>query len=344
MKYGFGFQRELIAFLRSAAALVQAGIPVDEVLRECLDQAHHRSMEQVIAGILKKINEGYSLAGAMKNREDLIPPVVVAIVRSGESAGSLASALDHAADQLEHQVTARAEIWAVLIYPAAIIGMSLAAVIFLSISVLPQVSGIYSSAGAHLPVLTRMVIVSGKILIWILAGCFVLAGCLAMTPLRPHARRLLAAVPARMPFLWKCESARRTWLWSQMLGTMTSRNIPLQDALEIAAGSSRDDSLQRMFDRILVRINEGMSPAEAFRTELQVPSLARRMIASGDRAGNLPEAFRQVSGFYQMEYRIRSRRIIAMAEPAAIMAAGMVVLLIAAAVILPLIDLGDLVR
>jgi type II secretory pathway component PulF len=334
--------RDIAGFLRSAAALFQAGFPLDEVLLDCLDNPCQPDTRKGIQNTLTGIRSGEPLSKALNRQRGFISPVIRALIETGESTGTLGSALNQAADMMERRILVRSEIRGALIYPFFMIGVSLAAVIFLSLTVLPQVSRLYAAADVPLPLITEIVVKTGKVCLALLIPGI----CLALYAwLTPSGKRSLSAIFGRAekhPFLFRYIAYRRTWLWSEMMSVLIANNIPLTEALDLVAGSFEDRTVETMFNRIGARLKDGLSPGEAFKVEPGIPSLARRLISAGDSAGKLSEALSHVSRYYEAEYTLYSKKLIVAVEPVSILIAGVAVLIIATAVVLPISDLGVL--
>ncbi len=154
--------------------------------------------------------------------------------------------------------------------------------------------------------------------------------------------RLIFPIADRIPALRNVNEAHGTALWTHCLGILLTHGIPLTDALDLTARTAVSAKSASELDETRNRIIAGESPAHAFSGITTAPSLARRLLAGGDAAGNLADACARVHQIYDAEYRNRTRRLLVLAEPLAVVVAGAFVILVALAVLLPVADLGGL--
>jgi len=149
---------------------------------------------------------------------------------------------------------------------------------------------------------------------------------------------------AVLPVLHQLVTAYRTMIWAGMLRVLLQNGIPVIEALDLVAQTGVSPGISSQFRKIKECILSGESVAEAFAGAGIIPDMALRLIRGGDRSGTLPEAVGKIERFYGAEYRINSKRVVALAEPAAVLLAGLLVAFVAVGVLLPLADIGSLIE
>lgn len=349
--FGAGPLPDLILTFRSLAALLDARFPLVDALKECIDQTATHEVQSALETVCARINAGQSLAVSMA-AEPVFPQLAVALVRTGESAGTLADALSHAADILELKQEGHRNLSAALTYPAVIMTVTLLASLFLATVIAPQVGDMYQRLGHDMPLLTRLVIIGG----YCLTGLFIILSTIIIV--RGPIRRLpkitgpnppesptpsfSSTILRKIPFFRTIDETHGTALWTFCLETLLRHRIDLPEALAVTAHGAAGPAIRTDLLTARQRIIAGESPGNAFSTMDTAPPLARRILQAGDRAGDLAEACGRVHTILNAEYQNRTRRILALVEPVAVVIAGCFVILVALAVILPIAELGGL--
>lgn len=343
---------EQMSVFRTLAAFSAARVPLVEALDECLDQLLSSRTHDWLTRIRNRVNAGEPLSKALET-EPTIPSLIVALVKTAESTGTLSDAFEKAADFLEMQHERSRSLVSALVYPAVILVVTLAASVFLAAVVMPQIDTMYRQAGRDLPLITRLM--SGAFYgVLTLTAIVALFGIFSrrvrrkavMNNTTPHPKQSLEKPQKfrlEIPILSKLTEAHTTAFWAYSVGTLVSHRILLPEALKLTAqivapGSIMAREVQSAYHRIIA----GEKPGDAFQSIQTLPPLARRLLAGGDAAGNLAEACQRVHRIYDAEYKLWNRRLTAFAEPIAVLIAGVFVILAALAVILPVAELGGL--
>jgi len=346
-----GLLPDLILTFRSLAALLEARFPLVDALDECAGQAATRDLQSALSTVCSRVTAGQALSDAMA-AEPAFPQLVIALTRTGESSGTLSRTLTQAADILELKQEGRRNLSAALTYPAVIMGVTLLATLFLAAVIAPQVGEMYRQLGQEMPLLTRMVIYAGYLLTGLLA--LVSTGILIRTsvvrsPADPTADGAVTGrsgfgtrLLRRIPLMRAIDETHGTALWTFCLHILLQHRIPLPEALDVTASGIAGSAIRRDLMNARQHILSGESPGAAFSQMKTAPALARRILQAGDRSGDLPEACRRVHGILDSEYRNRTRRMLSLVEPVAVLIAGCLVILVAMAVILPIAELGGL--
>ncbi len=341
MMFGMKMEQERLSILRSLSGLLSAGFTLSESLGECIGMTRHPRMKLTLTQILNHVESGYPFSIALAQSK-LVNPFLVAVIRSGESSGDIQSAIDQSADILDTSYQGRLERSAVMIYPTLLMGVTIAAAIFLSVGVIPQMEMIYKHAGVCLPMLTRVIFGLGKGLMAASLGVFAALPLLGIGTVRRKIFTWLEFMAGKIPGWAAMSQLFHTQIWASMLGVLLRNHVPLPEALALTASAVPVPALKRQLLQIQKRIEEGQAPAVAFAAASWIPDLAKRLIRAGDRSGDLGSACQRIAILYEREYRMVSKRFLAIIEPVAVLTAGVVVTLLALGVVLPIADLGTL--
>jgi len=330
-------------FLTQLASLVRSGLPVDRSLDLLQEQAPRAAQRDLLARVLNRIRGGGSLASGLEEL-DSFPRYVIGVVRAAERGGQLGSALTSVAARLAEAASTRRQLISSLTYPAAVLVATFSSLGLVLTVVVPQFEPVFQGEEARLPTLTRVVLALSRtvadygwgLLLVALAvpvGLWLFlrsAGGIAFVAQHRH----------RIPGL----DLRDQYLAAQftgIIGTLIGNGVNLTGALPLAQGAMGSRRWQRGLADVERQVREGTRFSDALaRTDL-VPSTAVRLIEVGERTGKLAETCRQASAILTEVSRSRIDRIVALANPIAIMTLGGMVALLVGGVMLGIFALGD---
>lgn len=344
---GLGYG-ELAMITRQLATLVASGMPVEDALRAASQQTEKPRTERVLMAVRARVLEGHSLAAALSAFPRSFPEIYVASVRAGEQSGHLDTVLASLADYTEAQQETRSSIGATLAYPIVLAVVALLIVIGLLAYIVPEVVGVFDALDAELPWLTRALIaLSEFIRTWgllVLALGVVLVVAARMALRRPRIRYRRDARLLRLPVVGRLVRGADTGRFTRTLSILSGSGVPVLEALGIAVSVVNNRPMRESVERAAVQVREGMSLHRALERSGHFPPMALHLIASGEQSGQLDAMLRRAADHQERETRMRVSMLTSILEPAVILVAGGVVLLIVLAVLLPIFELNQLVR
>lgn len=332
---------------RQLASLLAAGLPLDESLRAAQEQAERAHVARVLGKVLDDVRAGHRLGRALAAHPRDFPALCCALVDAGEQSGELARVLERLASYIETRGALRNTVLTALIYPAIVLVVSTAIVIFLLSHVVPQVVGAFAQAHQTLPLLTRaMLFLGDAIQAW---GGIAFAGLLLAVVLwRLHLRRPAARLAwhgrlLRLPVLGRYLRGTDVTRFAATLAILVDSRVALLAALEGARQTLDNLRLQTAVAQAGARVREGSTLALALREQGVFPPLLIQLVASGERTGALAAMLQHAAGVMAGELERRALRLTAVLEPFMILVMGGVVLLIVLAVMLPIIEINQMV-
>lgn len=339
---------DLALITRQLATLVASGTPVEDALRAVSGQTGNVRVERLLMAVRGRVLEGQSLAAALSAFPRSFPEIYVASVRAGEQSGHLAAVLGRLADYTEAQQETRSSVIAVLVYPLVLAVVALIVVIGLLAYIVPEIVGVFDALDAELPWLTRMLIALSDLVrawgLWILILAAMLL--LAVRPLfrQPRVRYRMDARLLRAPILGKLLRGAETGRFARTLAILAGSGVPVLEALEISASVVKNRPMRESVEHAAVQVREGTSLHRALARSGHFPPMALHLIASGEQSGELATMLQRVAEYHEREARLRVSMLTSLLEPAVIIMAGGVVMLIVLAVLLPIFELNQLVR
>jgi len=339
-------QAETVTFLQQLATLLDAGMPLVEALSSIADGMESRRSVQAVASLRRQVLEGQSLADAMATQgfDDTIRNMVAA----GEETGQLDAVAARLSELLEHRQQLHQDILSAVLYPLIISGFGILVMVFLLTVVVPQVAGVFARAGGDLPWLTQVLINLSEGLIsygiWLLLLLFALVFSYRLALRRDAVRnardRFLLMLPGIGTLLRKIETARYT----RTLGMLLSGGVPALSAMQIAAQSVGLLPVRQAAMEARDSLREGESLASKLAQSGYIPHLAVRLIAVGEESGKLDAMLMRVAESYEAESARNLKRLVTILEPLLVMAMAVLVGTLAMAILLPIMEMNELVR
>ncbi|MGK2915273.1 MAG: type II secretion system inner membrane protein GspF [Porticoccaceae bacterium] len=339
--------RELALITRQIAALVQAGMPLAEVLAAVAAQLETRRGRRVVTAVRAKVREGYSFADGLAEFPDSFDRLYRATVLAGEQSGHLDLVLAQLADYTDSSREFRQRVQLALIYPVLLLTLSLVIVTGLMVYVVPDVIKVFVGTGQPLPPLTLALVAASDFVAawgWLVALVIIGAGvALRLALRRPGFRKRVHRGYLHWPLLRRLSRGTNTARYANTLSILTASGVPLVDAMQIAVDVIGNDYLRERVVEAKRRVSEGDSLSRALAEAGYFPPLMVHMIASGEASGQLDEMLVRTARQQQRELETTVATLVALCEPLMLLAMGAVVLLIVLAILLPILNLNQLV-
>lgn len=338
--------KSLALATRQLATLV-AVTPIEEALRGMATQAEDRRLREVLSAVHGHLVEGHRLSEAMARVPGAFPPLYRAMVAAGEGAGALPVVLERLADWLESQQALRAKLLTALIYPAALALTAGAVVAALMGFVVPRVVEQFESMGRELPLLTRAVIATSDALVaWgpLLLFAVVLAAVGATALLRrPGPRLRFDRAVLKLPLVGRLVRDVNAALMARTLATVVASGLPLMEGLAITARTVGNRALREATEGMVAAIREGGSLSAAMRRAGIFPPTLLQLAASGEDSGRLAPLLDRAADYLDREFQAFTAAVLALLEPAIIVALGGVIAVIVLSILLPILQFNTLV-
>jgi general secretion pathway protein F len=339
---------ELSLLTRQLATLLASGLTMEQSLTALVDDASQPFTREVLSGVKAEITAGLSLAGALGAYAGSFPDFYVALVRGGEESGALPLMLQHLADYLDARQALKQKTMLALLYPALVTVVAITIVTGLLVYVVPQVVQVFQQSRQSLPLLTRALIALSDFLrgAWpYLLVATVGAAVAARYALRRDALRLRwHAWLLRLPVVGPLIRGVNTSRYASTLAILVTGGVPLLTALDSCARVMSNKVIANAIGQTMVRVREGVSLARAMGETREFPRLLVHLVASGEASGKLEEMLDRSA---QLELQTLERRLavfLTVLEPVMILVMGGIVLMIVLAILLPIIEINQLVR
>jgi general secretion pathway protein F len=348
---GFGerlSQNELALFTRQLASLLEAGLPLEQAFTALLEQAERAYVRDLVASIRAEVIGGAPFSSALARHPRDFAEIYRALVASGEQIGQLSRVLSRLADYIERSNALVQKVRLAFIYPAIVSFVAFAIVIFLLTYVVPQIVSVFANTKQKLPFLTIMMLgVSNFVRAYgIYVGLLVVGAWFAWRrALRnPDLKRRYHAWLLDAPVYGKFERSMNTARFASTLAITTGSGVPILRALDTSRDTLSNVAMKELVEEASASVREGAGLARSLAAQKYFPPMLVHMIRAGEITGELPAMLDRAAMSQQADLERRALTIAGLLEPVLILTMGVVVLLIVLAVLMPIIEINQLVR
>lgn len=340
-------QSDLALLTRQLATLVNANLPLDEVLTAAAQQTRKPRMKTLMLQVRSRVVEGHSLAYALGDFPHIFDDMYRAMVQAGERAGFLGEVLESLADYTEGQQHTKQDLSGAMIYPIILVVIAAVVIGLLMILVVPELVGLFAHTGAQLPTLTQWVIVISEGLSrwwWlILLGIFVIVWGGQRWLAKPARKRQWHRWLLRVPLVSGLVTAMDTARFASTLSILVDSGVPLLEALRIAGEVLSNLELRAASGTVAVAVQEGGSLNKALAQTDRFPPMMVHMVASGEASGELAAMLARSARNQERELKTVLGNLMRLLEPAMIVVMAVVVCAIVLSILLPIVEMNSLV-
>lgn len=339
---------ELALFTRQLASLLEASLPLEQAFSALLEQAERPFVRDLIASIRSEVMAGSSLSDALALHPRDFAEIYRALVASGEQIGQLSRVLSRLADYIERRNALVQKVKLAFTYPAIVTVVAFAIVIFLLTYVVPQIVSVFANTKQKLPFLTVVMLAISDFVRaygWIVAILLVLAYLAWRTALKnPDIKRRWHTWLLTAPLYGKFERSLNTSRFASTLAITTGSGVPILRALQTSRDTLSNVAMREQVEEATNSVREGVGLARALSAHKHFPPMLIHMIRAGEVTGELPAMLDRASSAQEQDLERRAMTIAGLLEPILILAMGVVVLLIVLAVLMPIIEINQLVH
>ncbi len=338
---------DLALMTRQLATLIQASIPIEQALSATAQQSEKPRVKGMLIAIRAKVMEGYTLADSLGEFPRAFPRLYRSTVAAGEHAGHLDLVLNRLADYTESRQEARQKIQLAAIYPIILSFVAISIVVFLLTYVVPDIIEVFVKQGQELPTLTQGMLIMSEFLASY--GVYLLLGIISAIvffrlSLRKESNRLrFHRMLLNMPLFSGMVRGVNTARYASTLSILTTSGVPLVEAMRIAGEVLSNDYLRQELRGAAQRVSEGGSLHRSLDHTGYFPPMMLHMIASGETSGELDSMLERTARMQENTLQAKIAAIVGLFEPMMLLIMGVVVLIIVLAIMLPILNMSNLV-
>ena len=338
----------LAIWTRQVAGLVSSGLPLERALSALTEECEDERQRNLLANLRAEVNAGSTFAKALAQHPKEFSEIYTAVIAAGEQSGNLGLVLERLADDLEEQQALKSKLMGAALYPAIVTVVAIIIVLFLVGYVVPQVANVFVGTKKALPFLTVAMLATSDFVRsygwWVLAALVLIALGVHFALKNPVYREKFDAAFLNMPVIGKLARGYNAARFASTLAMLASAGVPILKSLQAAAQTLSNTAMRADAMDALVLVREGAPLASALAQKKRFPGIVSMFARLGEQTGQMPLMLSRAAKQLSIEVQRRAMHLATILEPLLIVAMGVVVLLIVMAVLLPIIQLNQMVR
>ena len=340
---------DVAVMTRQLATLVRAGVPLVDSISALVDQVEKEGLVKVLTAVRESLKAGTSFSKCLEVHPKVFPNLYVNMVAAGEASGTIEAVLDRLADFMEGQARLKGKVTAALAYPVLMMFIGIVMFSVLMVAVVPKVVSIFDNLGQELPWYTRLLIFVSNVFggYWWVLIIVIVGGTYFFRRWkkhRPAGRLKWDTFILRVPIFGRLNLLVAVARFSRTLSTLLASGVQLLTAMNIVKNVLGNALLESVVATAIGSIREGESIAEPLRRSGEFPPMVTHMIAVGEKTGQLEAMLENVSRAYEADVEVKVVALTSLLEPLMIMLLGGVVGFIAMAILMPLVQMNQLVQ
>ncbi len=340
--------KDLAVFSRQFATMINAGLTLLKSLSILEEQTESKELAKVVREVRIDVEGGSSLSAALARRPKVFNRLYVAMVKSGETSGTLEQTLQRVAHTIEKQVELRRKVISAMTYPAMVGLFAFLITLAMLIFIVPQFEDMYADLEGTLPAPTRLLLAVSAFVqqywwVWLLGTIAGIVGFRRWIKTESGRKRwdtLKLRVPVFGPLARKIALAR----FSRTLAALTRSGVPILEALDIVAQTAGNWVIATAVRDAQVAVKGGDTLAHKLQDHEVFPPMVIQMISVGEETGALDEMLDKIAEFYENEVEATVNALTSLIEPILIVIMGVIIGGMVIALYLPMFNIINLLE
>lgn len=339
---------DLSMFCRQMKALMRAGIPIVQAISGLAEHAKSPLLVDALKDIMVRLSTGTPLATALGAHPKIFSELFIGLVHVGESTGKLDDAFDKLIHHLEMERETRSRVSQAVRYPTMVTVAMGVAMFIINMFVIPAFSGVFKKLGADLPVPTKILIATSEFTVqywWLILTVLVGSIVMFLRYIKTEQGeywwdKTKIRIPIIGPILEKTALSRFTRSFAMMFES----GVPVLQSLGIVEGTVGNKYISGCIADMKRGVERGDSLARTAAATNMFTPLILQMISIGEETGSIDKLLNDVSDFYEEEVDYDLKQLSDAIEPIILVALGIMVLVLALGVFLPMWDMGSAMK
>ncbi|HRY63162.1 MAG TPA: type II secretion system F family protein [Patescibacteria group bacterium] len=337
--------KDLVLFSRQLAVMTTATLPIVQALRILVDQTDNVQFKSVISEIADDVEGGERLSNALERHNKIFGNFFVAMVRSGETSGSIDKVLNYLADEQEKDYALVSKIKGAMIYPAFILAALGGVGLIMMVYVVPKITAILVETGGELPVATKILIGTSAFLVhwWWAIIIFLIAIFIGLKYLlrQPEPRKIWDHLKLKLPVFGSLFQRIYIVRFTRSMGTLVEGGVPITTSLNIVSDIVGNAFYKDIIDRTARDVQDGNPIASLFLRTKEIPPMIAHMLSVGEKTGRIGDVLNKMTDFYAREIEGLVANLVSLIEPLIMVIMGVGVGIMVAAVITPMYNMSS---
>ena len=340
--------KDLAIMSRQMATMIGSGLSLLRTLTILSEQTESRPLTKILEKVRDDVQTGISTSDAFARHSDAFPPLMINMIRAGETGGFLEGALGSIATNFEKEVKLRGTIKSAMTYPVIVFVMAILAVIAMLVFIVPVFQKMFETLGGQLPLPTMMLVYLSQSMVYVIPILATVGISFAIWWPRnkntERVRKVLDPIKLKLPVFGPLLKKIAVARFSRNFSNMISAGVPILQALNIVGETSGNWVIEDALRDVAESVRQGQSIAAPLAGQPVFPAMVTQMIAVGEDAGSLETMLDKIADFYDQEVEAATEQLTAMIEPIMVAFLGVVVGGMIVALYLPIFNIATLIK
>lgn len=311
---------ELTFALTQLSTYIRAGIPLIDSVRILAKQTVNPSKRKIFERIVYDLVTGENLSTALENQEKVFPRLLINMIKTAEMTGDLPSVLDEMSEYYTSIEQTKKQMMSALIYPAVILIVSIAVVVFCLMKVVPTFVNMYSSSGTKLPAVTQLTLDMSNFLqnnyvfIIIVIAVIILSYYEAYKNVKSF-RRMMQTLYMKIPVIGNIIIYKEVMMFTKTFSSLLNHNVNITQTMEVLSKISSNEIYKEIIFNTIENLKKGGKISDSFRGEWAFPIVAYEMLVTGESTGQLGLMMEKVADHYSNLHKSSVAAIKSLVEP-----------------------------
>ncbi len=340
--------KDLAVMSRQMATMISSGLSLLRTLTILTDQTENKALAKILATVSKDVEVGVSLSDAIGKHGESFPPIMISLIRAGETGGFLDQSLMAVAKNFESEVKLRATIKSALTYPVIVLVMAGVAVAGMLIFIVPIFKEMFEGFGGSLPLPTQLLVNLSQAMTWLapltIVSILVFSFWWNKNKNTEKVRNVVDPIKLKLPVFGQLMRKIAIARFSRNFSSMLAAGVPILQVLHIVGETSGNLVVEKALRNVADGVRQGKSIAEPLSLEKVFPPMVTQMVAVGEDAGALEQMLGKIADFYDDEVQAVTEQLTALIEPLMIAFLGIVVGGMIVSLYLPIFNIFTLIE
>ncbi|GAA1948834.1 type II secretion system F family protein [Microbacterium deminutum] len=321
--------KSLAIFSKQMAGLINAGLPLMRTLSILIEQTEDKKLQPALISVQADVEAGSSFSAALALHPQVFPPLMLSIVRVGETGGFLGAALGSVAENYRKEAELHNKIRAATTYPVIVLIIAIIGVLGMVTFVVPVFANMFASLGSQLPLPTQILVTISNNMVWMLP-LLILIVLVAWTwwvrnRHTERVRRVVDPIRLKLPIFGPLATKMAVARFSRNLSMMLNAGVPIIQALGIVGQASNNWKIEQAILEVQESIRQGKSFAAPLAKAGVFPPMVPQMVSVGEESGTLTEMLASIADFYEDEVETATSQLSSTIEPVLIVGLGVII-------------------
>lgn len=339
--------KEIAVMSRQLATMINAGLSLIRALSILTEQTENETLQGILAQVRTDVETGHSFSGSLAKHPKIFPPLMINMVKAGETGGFLDETLLNVAKNFEDEVKLKAKVKAAMTYPVVVLVVAILASVGMLLFIVPVFAGIFDSLGGELPAATQLLVTLSDFLKVAIFPILIVLGIAFVwwtkVKYKKSVREKVDPFKLKVPVFGALAQKIAVARFSRNLGAMIRAGVPILQALEIVGETSGNYVVEQATQDIMDNVRKGKGITAPLAQHPIFPPMVVQMLAVGEDTGAMDVMLEKIAEFYDAEVEATTEQLTSLIEPIMILLIGGIVGGMVIALYMPVFSVFDLV-